>query len=67
MTNTLGKIRYDAQGNVLATFTARKLPVETDGDIMGFSAHVTSMTDYYRLCCIEPIQKNLRIVQATPL
>ena len=34
-------------GNVLATFTARKLPVEANGVFTGFSPHVTSLTDYY--------------------
>jgi RHS repeat-associated protein len=34
-------------GNVLATFTARKLPLAANGVFTGFSPHVTSLTDYY--------------------
>jgi RHS repeat-associated protein len=34
-------------GNVLATFTARKLPLAANGVFTGFSPHATSLTDYY--------------------
>ena len=34
-------------GNVLATFTARKMPLAANGVFTGFSPHVTSLTDYY--------------------
>ncbi|MGF1566414.1 MAG: RHS repeat domain-containing protein [Flavobacteriales bacterium] len=34
-------------GNVLATFTGRKLPLTEAGAVVGFATHVTSLTDYY--------------------